>query len=37
MGIYGFTAYAASKFALRGLAECLSMELEPLNIGVTVK
>lgn len=26
-GIYGFAAYSASKFALRGLAEALSMEV----------
>lgn len=26
-GIYGFAAYAASKFALRGLAEALAMEV----------
>ena len=26
-GIYGFGAYSASKFALRGLAEALSMEV----------
>lgn len=26
-GIYGYTSYAASKFALRGLAECLQMEV----------
>ena len=26
-GIFGFTAYSASKFALRGLAEALAMEV----------
>lgn len=26
-GVYGFAAYAASKFALRGLAEALAMEV----------
>jgi 3-dehydrosphinganine reductase len=26
-GIYGFAAYSASKFALRGLAEALAMEV----------
>ncbi|XP_046449073.1 3-ketodihydrosphingosine reductase-like [Daphnia pulex] len=35
-GIYGFAAYAASKFALRGLAESLAMELKPYNLTVTV-
>ena len=29
-GIYGFAAYAASKFALRGLAESLTMEVASL-------
>jgi len=27
LGLYGFTAYSASKFALRGLAESLQMEV----------
>ena len=27
MGVYGFGAYSASKFALRGLAESLAMEV----------
>ena len=27
LGIYGFTAYSASKYALRGLAESLQMEV----------
>ncbi|XP_057370953.1 3-ketodihydrosphingosine reductase-like [Daphnia carinata] len=35
-GIYGFAAYAASKFALRGLAEALAMELKPYNLTITV-
>lgn len=30
-GIYGFAAYAASKFALRGLAEALAMEVIALS------
>ena len=30
-GIYGFAAYAASKFALRGLAESLAMEVTTIN------
>ena len=32
MGVYGFGAYSASKFALRGLAESLSMEVNFLLI-----
>ncbi|MER2536872.1 MAG: SDR family oxidoreductase [Rhizobiaceae bacterium] len=35
-GIYGYSAYAPSKFALRGLAEVLRVELAPHGIGVTV-
>lgn len=27
LGLYGYTAYCASKFALRGLAEALQMEV----------
>lgn len=34
--IYGYTAYAASKWALRGLAEALQMEVKPYNIFVSV-
>jgi 3-dehydrosphinganine reductase len=34
--IYGYTAYAASKWAIRGLAESLQMELRPFNILVAV-
>lgn len=34
--IYGYTAYAASKWALRGLAEALQMEVKPYNIYVSV-
>ena len=36
MGIWGYSAYAASKFAVRGFAECLRCELNPHNIGVSV-
>ncbi|XP_015908034.1 3-dehydrosphinganine reductase [Parasteatoda tepidariorum] len=36
IGLYGYTAYSASKFALVGLAEALQMEMKPYNIGVTV-
>ena len=36
IGIYGYTAYCPSKFALRGLAESLRGELKPQGIGVTI-
>ncbi len=36
VGIYGYAAYAPSKFALRGLAEVLRLELEAQNISITV-
>ena len=36
LGIYGYTAYGASKFALRGLAEALRAELKPYKIGVSI-
>jgi NAD(P)-dependent dehydrogenase (short-subunit alcohol dehydrogenase family) len=36
VGIFGYTAYSASKFALRGLAEALQMELRPLGAAVTL-
>ncbi|XP_075233368.1 3-ketodihydrosphingosine reductase isoform X1 [Lycorma delicatula] len=36
LGIYGYTAYSSSKFALRGFAESLYMELKPFNVGVTL-
>ncbi len=36
MGIWGYSAYAASKFAVRGFAECLRCELKPYDIKVTV-
>lgn len=35
-GITGYAAYAPSKFALRGLAEVLRVELAPLGIRVTL-
>ena len=35
-GIYGYSAYAPSKFALRALAEVLRIELAPRNILVTL-
>ncbi|XP_047224681.1 3-ketodihydrosphingosine reductase [Girardinichthys multiradiatus] len=36
IGLFGYTAYSPSKFALRGLAEALQMEIKPYNIYVTV-
>ncbi|XP_012672978.1 3-ketodihydrosphingosine reductase [Clupea harengus] len=36
LGLFGYTAYSPSKFALRGLAESLQMEMKPYNIYVTV-
>ena len=36
VGIYGYTAYCPSKFALRGLAESLRGELKPKGIRVTI-
>lgn len=35
-GIYGYAAYAPTKFAMTGLAECLRMEGRPIGIRVTV-
>jgi 3-dehydrosphinganine reductase len=36
MGMYGYTSYATSKYALIGLAECLRGELKRYNIAVTL-
>ncbi len=36
IGIYGYTPYCPSKFAVRGLAESLRGELKPMGIGVSV-
>ncbi|XP_076449005.1 3-dehydrosphinganine reductase-like [Babylonia areolata] len=36
LGLFGYTAYSSSKFALRGLAESLQMEVKPHNIQVTL-
>lgn len=36
MALYGYSAYSSSKFALRGLAEALQMEVKPYNILVSV-
>ncbi|KAG8571898.1 hypothetical protein GDO81_011821 [Engystomops pustulosus] len=36
LGLFGYTAYSPTKFALRGLAEALQMEIKPYNVYVTV-
>ncbi|AKC83732.1 short-chain dehydrogenase [Verrucomicrobia bacterium IMCC26134] len=36
VGLFGYTPYAPSKFALRGLAESLRAELKPAGIAVTI-
>jgi 3-dehydrosphinganine reductase len=36
IGIYGYTPYSPSKFAVRGLAEALRGELKVWNIGVSI-
>ena len=36
MGIYGYVAYSASKFGLRGLAEALQQEVIADNIHVSL-
>lgn len=36
MGIYGYVAYSASKFGLRGLAEALQQEVIGDNIHVSL-
>ncbi|KAK2583517.1 hypothetical protein KPH14_009473 [Odynerus spinipes] len=36
LGIFGYSAYCSTKFALRGLAESIAMELSPHNISVTL-
>jgi 3-dehydrosphinganine reductase len=36
VALYGYSAYAASKWALRGVAESLQMELKPYHIYVSV-
>ncbi|MBE0697383.1 MAG: SDR family NAD(P)-dependent oxidoreductase, partial [Anaerolineaceae bacterium] len=35
-GLYGYSAYAPSKFALRGLSDVLRYELKPYGIQVSV-
>ncbi len=36
IGLYGYSAYGPSKFAVRGLAESLRAELKPVGIGVAI-
>lgn len=36
LGIYGYSVYASTKFAVRGLAEAVGMEVKPYNISVTL-
>ena len=36
VGLYGYTGYSSSKFALRGFAEALQMEMMPYNCRVCV-
>lgn len=36
IGIYGYTAYSASKFAIRGFAQAFRCEMQPHNIRVSV-
>ncbi len=36
VGIYGYSAYGPSKFAVRGLAETLRAELKPVGIKVSI-
>jgi len=36
LGIWGYSAYSAAKFALRGFAESLQMEMEPYDVVVHV-
>lgn len=35
-GLYGYSSYGPAKFAVRGLAECLRVELKPRNVSVTI-
>lgn len=36
IGVYGYSAYSASKFAVRGLAEVLRAELKPQGVRVSI-
>lgn len=36
VGMFGYTAYASSKFAVRGFAECLYPEVKPFGVHLSV-
>jgi 3-dehydrosphinganine reductase len=36
LGVFGYTAYGASKFALRGFSDALRAELKPHGIGLSI-
>jgi len=36
IGVYGYSAYGASKYAVRGFSDVLRSELKPLGIGVSI-
>lgn len=36
IGVYGYTAYSASKYAVRGFSDCLRSEMKPLGIKVSI-
>jgi len=36
VGVFGYTDYAASKFALMGLTESLKSELKPCGVGISI-
>lgn len=36
VGLYGYSAYGPSKFAVRGLAESLRAELKPMGISISI-
>lgn len=36
IGVFGYTAYGASKYAVRGFSDALRAELKPLGIGVSI-
>lgn len=36
MGVYGYSAYAASKHAIAGFARCLRADMKPYNVTVTL-
>lgn len=36
VGVFGYTAYCGSKFAVRGFSDALRMELKPLGIHVSI-